>query len=716
MVKDALLEIGCEELPAKFVRLGRQKLEENVPKIMAGYDLAFSKLEVWATPRRLAVYLSGLAEKQKDLIKEIIGPKVSAAFDDRGNPTAAALGFARSQGIKVDQLKKKETSRGEVVVIEQKQKGQLTEKLLTYIFPKIVLSLNFPKTMSWEQQQFLFPRPIRSLLGLYGQKKIQFSLADVKSSNYTFGLFPLFNKKIVIPSPARYLSILKNNYVIADVEERKQVLKKGMQQAVKKIGGKVLEDEELLSEVVNILEYPTPVLGKFDEAFLKLPSEVIVICLKKKQKYFSVVDTAGKLMPYFIGIRNGSSEYQDVVRSGYERVLTARLDDARFFFKRDCRYPLTEWAEKLKGMIFQEQLGTVYDKIQRLSALSEYIFNQVMLVVGNGRDRSTSSSSEETTLLSSIKRTALLCKADLLTEMVGEFPELQGTIGRIYAQLNGEKEAVSHGIEEHLWPNGADGRCPNTLEGIVVSLADKIDTLAGDFAIGLVPSGSADPYGLRRLAAGMVKIILEKSIKLPINELIDQALALLPLSLPETAKEKTKNNLLNFFIQRIETIFQEEGFAYDEIRAVLAVGFSDLAQTKLRLVELHALRTHPDFEPISAAFKRTVNILRQAREKKLLEGITFQSEKLLQDEEKELHRHLERIFAVVPDLLARKDFKSALQQLVSLRAPVDKFFDKVMVLAEDESLRSNRLALLEKISQLFFQFADFSQIVVKEEK
>jgi len=685
MSKDALLEIYTEEIPARFFPSVTDELRNISSSLLTGQKLEFKDIKIYATPRRLTVYIEQISERTKQESVEIVGPPLSVAKDKNGNFTPAGFGFAKTQGVDPSELKIKKTQKGEYLCVVKNIGGIETEKLLPEIFTKIILGISFPKTMVWTSENIRFVRPIRNILALYGHKTIKLKIVDVKSTNFTYGLYTISNKKIKIQEPQKYVQALKNNYVIVDFNQREEIIRKILEQAVKKYNAKVKLNKNLLNEVNFLVEYPSAVVGKFDEKFLQLPKEIIITCLEKNQKFFPVVDEKDNLTNYFVGIRNGPSEYQEIVREGYERVLSARLNDAKFFYERDLKKPLSERVLKLKEIIFQEKLGTYYDKTQRVIEISKWIDNKDTIV-----------------------RTAELSKADLLTELVYEFPELQGIAGRIYALKSGEKEEVARGIEEHYWPLTSQGELPKTSCGTVVSIADKIDTIVGDFAVGLVPTGTSDPYGLRRQTIGLLRIILEKKLDISIKGLVEKAISLLPKTVVGNSSSLI-NSVLDFFRQRLETIFTDMGYKFDEVRAVLSCGFDNLSDAEEKIKAIKEIRKLPDFEPLIIGYKRASNIIKQAQKKQLaVSSKQLAVDRFIEPEEKELYRNAEKIQQEIQPLVQQKKYFEVLKKLVLLRQPIDNFFDKVMVMVEDESLCKNRLALLKKVVDMFIYIGDFS--------
>jgi glycyl-tRNA synthetase beta chain len=694
MVKNALLEIGTEELPASYIEPALRQMTQLAEKLFAARGLAVGRLTTYATPRRLTLYIGDLAEKSADRVEEATGPAAKAGRDAAGNFTMAAKGFAAKHGIPPEKLETKMTEKGEYLCVRTKIPGEKTERILPAIFTELVTKIYFPKTMTWEASHFRFARPLRSLLALYGDKVVRFAVAGVKAGNTTRGLHTITAKKIAVKSPDAYAGALRNNCILADVAERREVILKNIETTAKRARGTALTDPALVDEVNFLVEHPVAVLGHFDEKYLKLPPEVLITCLKKKQKCFAIQSEGGALSNSFIGIRNGISEHQETVREGYERVLTARLADAEFFFKKDTQTTLASKTERLKGVRFQEKLGSVYDKTRRIEQIAVYL-------AGLFEPGSPYHVAAE-----DIRAAAALAKADLTTDMVFEYPELQGVIGRIYAQHDGAPVPVSRAVEEHYWPLTAEGALPQEPLAVILSLADKIDTLVGDFAVGLIPTGSQDPYGLRRLGTGIVRIILEKELPVPLDGLVRTAFALLPE--PIRMNTGAPAQVMDFFGQRLENLWTAGGFRFDEIRAVMASGFGDVQDAARRLAALKQIRAQADFAPLAGAFKRASNILRQAEKQHIAVPEAVREDLFREDAERDLARAAQQMAAEIQALLERRDYAPALQKMVGLKGEVDRFFDKVMVMAEDEAVRANRLAILRYTTGLFFRILDFS--------
>ena len=689
MAKDILLEIGVEEIPAGYLTDTAGQLSGICDYIFNDYRVGFRKICVYSTCRRLVVYAKDVSEKQLLGKKAISGPSEKVAFCD-GKPTQVAAGFAGKHGVPVSELFIKD---GRACLIK-KEPTLNTEQVLPDIFTNIISRLTFPKTMVWEEKRFRFVRPIRWLLAMFGKKIVKFQIADVKSSNLTY----LRNgKKIKITAPSKYLAALRNKSVIVEQAPRLEMVKKTVNATVRNTGS-VLEGMETFNIVNNMVEFPSAVLCRFDEKYLKLSQELIIFTLKK-QKNFVVIDDKKKLLPCFVGVKDGISTNLEVIGRGYEKVIAARLEDAEFYLKNDTGTPLEAKVERLKGIVFQEKLGTIYDKTVRIGKLASWLCE--ILSKDYQFDRRI------------VDRICFLCKADLVTRTVSEFPELQGIFGRICALQDKEDANVARGIEQHWWPVTYADNVPETLEASIVALSDKIDTLAGNFALGIIPTGSADPYGLRRMAFGIIKICLDQGIRFNLNEMLVKAVQGMPVEVKNS--EKVVMLLKDFIRQRFETypdLKAAKGILYDEIEAVVSPGFCDIVDSYRRVLAVHEIRKLPDFEPISASFKRIGNILRQAGRLTVDSWQLAVDEKLFKEqEEKELYEKFLLVRETTDRLMAENDYIKSLYELISLRKPIDNFFEKVLIMDKDDSVKNNRLTLLSLIHGQFKKIADFSKIV-----
>ncbi|MCK8824475.1 glycine--tRNA ligase subunit beta [Fuchsiella alkaliacetigena] len=689
--KDLLLEIGTEEIPAGFMEPAFAELEKHSQRLFAQQRIEIDAIEVYGTPRRLTLLVKGVDSTQQDLTEEIRGPAKNIAFDENGDPTQAAQGFARGQGLSVDELEVRDTENGEYLFAVSTEEGQETAQLLPELLVKLIKALNFAQTMRWGDQEMQFVRPIRWLLAFYGEERIDFELAGVQSADYTIGHRFLSQGEIEIASIDDYFATLEEEQVIVDQQKRETMIVEQIKELEAEVEGEVLIQEDLLTEVNYLVEYPTALMGSFDQEFLELPREVLITSMREHQRYFPVIDEEGELKPRFITVRNGSADYIDKVREGNEKVLRARLADAKFFYAEDQQQDFAQRVEQLKGVIFQEDLGTIYEKVERMVELSEKFAQNLDLAQAE---------------VESVKRAAYLSKADLVTEMVTEFPKLQGVMGREYAKLAGEKQAVAEAIFEHYLPRSADDELPASTAGKLVSIADKIDNIVGCFGVGLIPTGSQDPYALRRQAQGIAKIILTAELPLNLADLIDKALELLVNNdkLKRNADE-VRSEVLNFFKQRMERIMEAEGIRYDVRAAVLATNFSDLNDTLLRAQALMEFRTQDQFENLITAYNRAGNLATKAQTEEI------NQELFVDAAEQELYTAYLDTKESLDSLVAQQDYVEAMSELVKLQPAIDNFFNSVMVMADKEEIKDNRLALLKKVVNIFMEVADLGQIV-----
>jgi len=690
MTKDLLLEIGLEEVPAKFMPPALAQLKELAQNTLQEQRVNFTEVITHGTPRRIVLAVKGLAEKQGDLAKEVRGPAKKAAFDAEGNPTKAVLGFAKSQGVDIGSLEIRDIGSGEYIFAKLEEKGKDTLAILPEILPQLMTSLNFPKSMRWGNQDLRFVRPIKWLLALYGGDVVPFELAGVWSSNTTLGHRFLSEGPLTIKDSNDYFQKMAENFVVVKEKERESLILEQVKATAKFQKGEILLDEDLLTEVNYLVEYPTALYGSFAEEYLALPAEVLITSMREHQRYFPVVDNQGKLMPGFITVRNGTKDYLDIVRDGNERVLRARLSDAKFFFDEDKKTPLVEQVDKLKTLLFQEGMGSVYDKVQRLRKLVKLIAGRLQVA----------EKVEET-----VERIALLSKADLVTNMVKEFTELQGVMGREYALASGEEKSVAVGIFEHYLPRFAGDILPETEAGRIASLADKIDTLVACFSLGLIPTGSQDPYALRRQAYGIVNILLEAELPLALGDLVDDALSLLPADNLKATPAKIKEDVLEFFRQRIKNLLLDKGIKYDVVDAVMDVSYENVGNLWLRAKSVSEFSQNPQLENLLAGFTRVDNLAKKA------ERAGVKAELLAEEPEKQLYQ----AYLVVKDeiwrALQQKNYIQAMLWLAKIRIRVDAFLEETMVMVEDKAVRDNRLALLRDIQSLFLVIANFSQIV-----
>lgn len=691
MPKDLLFEIGTEELPASAVEIGLEQLA-NAARIFESYRLAFEDLIVKASPRRLVLMVKNLNERQEKVLHEVKGPASRTAFEN-GKPSAAAMGFAKAQGVRVESLVTKQTQQGEYVFAVKEEEGKPTIELLPGILRDVVLSFSFPKSMRWEGGDLRFSRPIRWLLALWSTQTISFELDGIASGNKTWGhRFLCEENPLLVTSPTQYEELLEGTgKVIVDVEKRKQLIKRKIEEAAESHAGIAVIDEPTYAEVIHLVEYPGAVYGTFPETFLVLPREVLVTAMEAHQRYFPVEDRRGKLKAGFVCVHNGDEKYRETITRGHQRVLQARLSDAKFFFEEDQKKTLGQRTEELTGVVFQEKLGNLYQKVMRVQQLSELIADTLKV---------------EDAIKSQAQRAAYLCKSDLLTDMVVEFPVLQGVMGREYALLSGEPKEVAVAIFEHYLPRSAADRLPETLPGKIVSIADKLDTVVGCISVGLIPSGSEDPYALRRQAQGIVSMVLASRLSISLSSLIAASLESYKRQGVSFDWQLGKGEVEALFTQRMRQTLLGQGLGYDVADAVLALGIEDLVDVQERARILGEFKTKPEMEDLLTAYNRCKNLARQ-------EVGTEVEEALLADEyERQLNSALEDVREKLGQALTTGEHERALSLLASLRPTVDVFFDKVLVMAEQEDVRLNRLALLNKAVELFRKVADFSKIVM----
>ena len=685
MSKTLLLEIGTEEVPAHVMPGILSQLKENAAKTFDELRIEYKNIKTLGTPRRSALLVEGLAEQQADLSKENRGPAVNIAFDADGNPTKAAQGFARGQGVKPEELVTKD---GYVYAMVHENGGQ-TVDLLGETLKGLVDGLNFPNNMHWADLDYKFIRPLRWLVALYGQDVIDFEVANVKSGRTSRGHRFLSEGDFEIANAEDYVEACRKASIIVDQNERCEMIRQQIAEVAAANGGQAEVNEDLLEEVLYLVEYPTALCGKFDEKYLALPAEAVITPMRDHQRYFPVLKD-GQLLPLFITIRNGGKEHLETVQHGNERVLRARLEDAQFFFDEDRKKTLEQHGEKLKTVVFQDGLGTIYDKALRLEVLAGYIADAI------GADEQDKKDAV---------RAAKLAKADLVTGMVTEFTELQGVMGREYALLDGETKAVAQAIDEHYMPRFAGDSQPASVAGRIVSLADKIDTIVGTFSRGLIPTGSQDPFALRRQALGIVNMLKEAQYHISLSQLVAKAMELLKIA-DAGQQAKLQNDVADFMKLRLKNVLADAGIRYDVVDAVF-VTVDDIYGVFLRANAVNEA-VKQDMEKTIQAFVRTGNIARKAEDVQA----AVEADLLAEQVEKDLCKAYEAAAAKVEKEIAAQDYAGAIATLSQLAAPIDAFFDGVMVMDKDEKIKNNRLGLLKLVDNLVCQVADFSKIVL----
>ena len=688
MAQTLYLEIGTEEIPAGYILPALEWMSAWMAKFLDENRLEHGEPAVAGTPRRLVLNIPGVAESQQAVTIEVVGPPKSAAYDAEGKPTKAAMGFAKGQGVEVGDIKIKQTPKGEYLCVLKEEAGVAAREIIETALPDFIARIPFPKSMHWSSYSVTFARPVQWIVAMLGQDALQCSYAHVKSGKKSMGHRFMSPEQLEVKDFESHRENLRKNYVILDVAERRELIRKGSEKAAAEVGGKILADEELLDEVTQLVEFPQPLLGRFEDKYLELPPELLITVIKKHQRYFAVTDTASALLPCFVTISNVVPRDFSVVAAGNARVVRARLEDARFYYREDQKVRLDDRVEHLKGVVFHSKIGTSFEKMERFSKLAGMLAERV------AGDR-----------LAEILRAARLCKADLVSGVVGEFPELQGIMGKTYARLQGEPEAVCEAIYEHYLPNRSGGPIPQGIEGALLSIADKIDTIAACFGVGLLPTGTTDPFALRRQTLGIIRIVLETPLRISIGDLLDKALELLSHKLTQPA-ENVKKDITAFFEGRLHNFLASsgEGFRPDVIEAALAPGLDDLLEAVGRTKALARFTLRPDFADLAAALKRVANIIKTP-ETAPVDGSLFKA-----PAEGVLFNELVKAEEAAGAMLARSDFAGALEAMAQLKPMIDSFFDSVLVMDSDEAVRRNRLALLTRIRAFFDRMADFRKI------
>ncbi len=677
-----VLEIGTEELPVSDLASALAQLKESVPALLADLRLAHGDIQVMGTPRRLAVIVADLAPRQAD--EEIIvkGPPAKVAFDAAGQPTRAAEGFARAQGVDVRALEVREMDGGRYVVAVKPQRGRPATEVLAQALPGLIAGLRFAKTMRWNATNVAFSRPIRWLVALFGDQVIPFTYAGVASGRTSRGSRPSGSPDIVIQSAATYVRQIAENGILLDPDERRARIAAQVAALAAEVGGQVPEDPELLDEVTHLVEQPTALRGSFEATYLRLPRDVLITVMKKHQRYFPIVKD-GRLLPYFITVRNGDDSYLDIVRQGNEEVIRARFADAEFFYAHDTQQPLEAYIPRLETLTFQERLGSMRAKAGRITALVEPLAAWLGL------------SEEET---ATARRAAALCKADLVTRMVIEFTSLQGVMGREYARLSGEPEAVATAILEHYLPRFAGDRLPQTRPGLVVGLADRLDSLAGLFAVGLAPTGSADPYGLRRAALGLIQNLLAHRVSLDLRQALQEAARHLPVAVDPAALDQA----LEFIQGRLRGVLLDAGLRYDVVEAAIAERGANPYRAQEAALQLSRWVARPEWPALLAAYSRCVRITRDERQLHPLDPARFQ------------HPSEARLYEAYAACRARVTSDSSVDAFFTafmpLLEPITQYFIDVLVMHEDPEVRANRLGLLQRIAALPQGIVDLSRL------
>ncbi len=690
MSKDLLFEIGLEEVPARFLRAAMEQLQDKLVKWLDASRIAHGEVTAFATPRRLAVWVQNVADKQEDVSEEVKGPSRKIALDDSGQWSKAALGFAKSQGVDPESFTFKELGGVEYIYVTKNSVGVDTKSILSEGLLGILTSMTFPKNMRWGAHEFKFVRPIKWMVAMLGSETVDLEITGVKAGNVTRG-HRFLGGEALIPEASAYRDVLREQHVIVDVDERQEMIVSQIQALAQEKDWNIAIKDDLLEEVLFLVETPTVLYGSFDSSFLHIPQEVLITSMREHQRYFPVLDKQGQLLPYFVTVRSGDSRSLDVIARGNEKVLRARLSDAKFFYEEDQKLQIKDALSKLESIVFHEELGTIGDKVRRIRRISDQL-SAKLNVSADAAD--------------SVSRAADICKFDLVTQMVYEFPELQGVMGEDYARKAGEKEHVAKAVFEHYQPRFAGDSVPSTMVGSIVSIADKIDTIVGCFSIGIIPTGSQDPYALRRQAAGIVQIILEHKLPVTLSDVFGVALEVHEnIRVLKRSTDEIRKDLKEFFGLRVKKLLSEDQ-RYDVVDAVITAGFDHVVSVVSRGHALmNAVESVQDFKTTVESFNRVSNLAAKAGK------AAVNAELFTESEENKLYEAWNAIRADYHAALQAADGERSLSLLSGLREPITEFFDSVMVMAEDEAVRANRLALLSGIDGDLKQYADFTKLV-----
>jgi len=700
---ELLLEIGTEELPYQFVGPALRTLQQAAETMLKELRITYGSVRTMGTPRRLVLLIEGLARQQASAVKEAMGPSKAVAFDHAGQPTKAAMGFAAGQGITVEQLQVRQTPKGEYLFAVKQEKGQAVTAVLTQALPQLLAKLSFPKAMQWNQTGVRFARPVRWLVALCGGKILPIQFATIKAGNASqghrvLGAKPTSTKGFAVKSIAQYLKETERHGVMVDQDRRRAMILDQLASLAKSAHGRLHQDDDLLEQAVYMVEYPHTILGSFKPHYLSLPKEILMTSMKEHQGYFSLVDQKGALLPNFLAVTNMKLSNMQLIRQGNERVLAARLADAKFFFDEDRKVRLADRLEKLQSVTFHQRLGTLLQRTRRIKALAEYLAGEL----------------GDQELMPVVQRAAELSKTDLLTGIVGEFPTLQGVMGGEYAKHNEEHPEVAHAIADHYLPRGIEGEIPRTLAGKVLSLADRLDKLVGFFRVGLIPKGSEDPYALRRDALSIVRIIVESDLSINIPVAIAKADEIQENSGITGSLSGMQQDPCDFIVERLRFYAGTAGgIKRDDVigavltqQNILTCTFRDLLG---RMHALEAATARPEFDPLMVGFKRAHRLTEKEQwlHKRVDQSL------FVHPAESELFKTLNDIREQYISAIQNKNYRNALDTLVRMKIPIDDFFTAVMVNVDDQKIRNNRLDLLEEVDLLFMSFADFSQIMVQ---
>lgn len=685
--RDLLLEIGLEEMPARFISASIQSLKEKMEAWLAEKQLGYASVQAFSSPRRLALLVTGLDESQHDMEEEAKGPAKRIALNEAGEWSKAAAGFTRGQGLAVEDIYFKEINGVEYAHVKKFIKGKQTSELLSEL-KELILSLTFPKNMRWANNELRYIRPIKWLIALFGEEVIPFSITNVETSNQSRG-HRFLGGEIVFQSSSDYEKKMLAQYVMVNAAERKEAIVSQINKLEEENNWIIPIDEDLLEEVTNLVEYPTALYGTFDESYLELPTEVLITSMKEHQRYFPVKSKEGKLLPYFVTVRNGDHQHLDKVARGNEKVLRARLADAAFFYKEDQKLAIDDLLKKLEAIVYHEEIGTLAEKVARVRLLASKLADELQLTSEEKQD---------------VDRAAQIAKFDLVTNMVYEFPELQGLMGERYALQKGEKASVANAINEHYMPRHADDETAPSNVGAVLALAEKLDTIVSFFSIGLVPTGSQDPYALRRQATGIVQTLIDKNWNISIEQLVELSIQAIE-NTSKVSGQELVDSVLSFFKLRVKYILQEQGIRYDMIDAVLAekIGGAASVLRKAKVLELH--KDDANFKEGIEALSRIINISNKAVTVSAVDPSLFENEY-----ESDLYN---RFTAVKEKINTKVEEKEYFELLFSLQETISAYFDHTMVMADNEKIKENRLNLMAAMASYIKGFASVNEIIVK---
>ncbi len=686
MSAELFLELGTEEIPAGFIPLALEDIQQHLSQALEHARISYGEIRTFATPRRLAISIKDVARLQQRQELEVTGPPARIAFDQDGRPTKAAEGFARTNGISVEDLQTIQTPKGDYLFISKVIEGGETNTELQQILPHVISKISFKKSMRWKDLDVRFARPMHWIVAVYDGKVVPFTFGDLHSGHQSRGHRFMAPEEFSVTGIEDYLFKAEQQYVIPEIDKRRQIIKEQLNELAQGLGGKINHDDGLLEEVIFLVESPQALAGSIEEQFLQLPPELLITSMREHQRYFTLLNNQGKLLPNFITIANTHAKDPQVVVAGNERVLKARLSDAMFFWREDQKHKLETRLEALKKVVYQAKLGTSFEKIERFTDLATGLAQQF---------------APHTIELT--RRAAILAKCDLETGMVYEFPELQGIMGREYALLEGEDQRVATAIYEHYLPIHAGGDLPSDDIGAFVSLADKIDTICGCFSVGLIPTGTADPYALRRSAIGILAIIQDRGYAISIPDLVSKSIALLETKRQRDSAEIVAD-VVEFIRLRLVNMLSAKKYPTDVIDAVLSASFAEPIDALEKIKALSALKKQDGFESLSVAFKRVGNIIKAGLDQPVDESL------FTEDSERILFATLQEVEENVKKNILERNYVQALEMISGLRQPVDAFFDSVMVMVDDEAVKNNRLALLTNISNLFKGIADFRRI------